>query len=173
MEKIVGTQNDPKSTERPQTAVSNSEKEGIPSNAIGSAHGQFLAIFCQLQAFVPGTQATSVEHKPNHGDVALENLEGLENVNVILGAALDVLPKLAEQGRLFDFVCIDASWEERREYFDWAVNLTRKKGSFFVGNAVRPLTESEDDNPMGRALVEFVSKDKRVDGTDDTDPQHV
>ena len=53
----------------------------------------------------------SIEIDPNHRSVALRNTKGLD-VDIILGAALDVLPKLVEEGRKFDMVFIDADWGE-------------------------------------------------------------
>ena len=95
----------------------------------------------------------------------MQNLKGLDNVDIILGAALDVLPKLADERRVFDFVFIDADWLEQKEYFDWAVELTRQNGCIYVDNAVRMLTESEEGDPRGWALIDHVSKDDRVQAT--------
>jgi predicted O-methyltransferase YrrM len=52
-----------------------------------------------------GAKVTSIEIDPKHRDVALENTKGL-NVELILGAALDVYPKFAEEGRKFDLVLL-------------------------------------------------------------------
>lgn len=57
---------------------------------------------------VPGVQVTSLEINPKHRDVAMENTADCKNVDIILGAALDILPKLAEQGKVFDFVRLNA-----------------------------------------------------------------
>lgn len=163
--------------------LSNSAAKGLPSIAIGPSQGSALSILCQLMQAKnileigtlggystrwfaessPDVKVTSIEFNPKHRDVALENLKGLSNVEVILGAALDVLPKLAEQGQLFDFIFIDADWDEQKEYFDWAVKLTKKGKCIYVDNVVRQLTEAESDgSTKGRALVEHVAKDKRV-----------
>jgi predicted O-methyltransferase YrrM len=66
------------------------------------------------------------------------------DVDIILGAALDVLPKLAEDGRNFDFVFIDAAWEEQFESFSWVAKLVRGNGCIYVDNVVREMLESED-----------------------------
>jgi len=55
-----------------------------------------------------------------------------------------VLPKLEKEGKKFDFVFIDAAWQEQFSYFDWAVKLTRKGGAIYVDNVVRELLEHED-----------------------------
>jgi len=44
-------------------------------------------------------------------------VRGLD-VDIILGAALDVLPKLVEEGRQFDMVFIDADFDDQLEHFD-------------------------------------------------------
>lgn len=60
-------------------------------------------------------------------------------------------------------VFIDADWDEQREYFDWAVKLTRKGGCVYVDNAVRQITEDRDEKAM--ALVQFVKEDERVEAS--------
>lgn len=115
-------------------AVSNSKANNIPPIAIGPSQGAYLSILCQLTdakhvleigtlggystiwfaQSSPDVHVTSIEFNPKHRDVAMENTKELKNVEIILGAALDVLPKLAEQGKVFDFVFIDASWDEQK-----------------------------------------------------------
>ena len=174
-----------KSTPQLDHAISNSDKNGIPHIAISPAQGQFLSILCKLTNAksileigtlggystiwfansVPGVHVTSIEYDEKHRNVALENVKGL-NVDIILGAALEVLPKLADEGKVFDLVFIDAAWAEQRDYFDWAVKMTRTSGVIFVDNVVRQLTESHNEgDPTGEALIEHVSKDDKVDAT--------
>jgi predicted O-methyltransferase YrrM len=101
-----------------------------------------------------------------------------EQVDVILGAALHVLPTLAkevEQGRRekFDFVFIDADWDEQWDYFDWAAKMMEKGSCICVDNVVRQLLESgvtkekagAESGPVRgmKELVERVGKDARVD----------
>ena len=106
---------------------------------------------------------TSIEIDPKHRDVALENTKGLD-VEIILGAALDVLPKLAAEGRKFDFIFIDAAWDEQYEYFSWAVKLARANGCIYVDNVVRELLEHEDVGER-ESLVTKVGKVKDVSTT--------
>ncbi|KAF2159049.1 hypothetical protein M409DRAFT_61125 [Zasmidium cellare ATCC 36951] len=175
-----------KSTPQLDFAISNSKAHGLPSIAIAPAQGVSLSILCQLvQAknvleigtlggystlffanSVPGVKVTSIEYNPKHHQVASENTKDAKNVEIILGAALDVLPKLAAEGRKFDFVFIDADWDEQREYFDWAVKLTNKGKAIYVDNVVRQLTEAEaDGSDKGRALIDHVRQDDRVEAT--------
>ena len=110
-----------------------------------------------------GAKVTSLEINPKHRDVALENIKGLD-VEIILGAALDVLPKLAKEGRRFDFIFIDAAWGEQWEYFQWAVKLARANGCIYVDNVVRELLESENVGE-GESLVTKVGREERVTAT--------
>jgi len=131
VDKTVQTQNDlVKSTPQLDNAVSNSKANGLPPNAIGPGQGAYLSILCQLMkaksvleigtlggystiwfaTSVPGIKVTSIEFNPKHQDVAVENTKGLDSVEIILGTALDVLPKLAENSEVLDFIFIDADW---------------------------------------------------------------
>ncbi|KAF2487532.1 S-adenosyl-L-methionine-dependent methyltransferase [Neohortaea acidophila] len=178
------------SNKRLADAATNTINSGVPHEiAVSPAHGQFLALLCRainaknvleigvLGGFstiwfaesLPGIHVTGIEYDAKHHKVATENTKGLGNVELLLGAALDVLPRLAEQNRVFDFVFIDAAWEEQAQYFDWAVKMTRKGGIIYVDNSVRQLTESsEEERRPGApavALIEHVKADKRVTAT--------
>lgn len=176
-----------KPNERLEHALTNSKKKGLPAIAIGPSQGSYLSILCQLIGAKsvleigtlggystiwfansrPDVKVTSIEFNAKHRDVALENMKGLSNVEILLGAALDVLPKLASEGRMFDFVFIDADWDEQQQYFDWAVKMTRKGGCIYVDNAVRQLTDNaaEGTPERGMALIEHLQKDKRVEAS--------
>jgi predicted O-methyltransferase YrrM len=85
-------------------------------------------------------------------------------VELILGAALDVLLKLAGEGRKFDLVFIDAAWEEQWDYFQWAVKLTRANGCIYMDNVVRELLESENVGE-GETLITKVGREEKVMAT--------
>ncbi|KAJ9133712.1 S-adenosyl-L-methionine-dependent methyltransferase [Pleurostoma richardsiae] len=163
-------------------AVANSQANGLPPITVSPLQGQYLAIQCQLigaksvleigtlggystiwfaQA---GAKVTSLEINPKYRDIAAANTAGLD-VEIILGAALDVLPRLAAEGRQFDLVFIDASWDEQWEYFEWAVKLTRSKGAIYVDNVVRALLGSGATDPGTESLVTKVGRDTRVTAT--------
>ncbi|KAK5747089.1 hypothetical protein LTR17_000221 [Elasticomyces elasticus] len=174
-----------KSSLRLDNAVANCTKSGIPSIAISPSQGQYLALLCQLMqaksvlevgtlggystiwiASVPGIHVTSIEFNPKHRDVALENTKGLDNVGVHLGAAADIMPKLAKDGKVFDFVFIDANWDQQALYFDLAVNMTRKGGAIYVDNVVRNLLDvPEEGDEADWSLIEHVKNDERVSAT--------
>jgi predicted O-methyltransferase YrrM len=122
-------------------------------------------------------KVTSIEIDPHRREVAIENLRfaGVrvpEEVDIKLGAALDVLPTLKseiEQGLRdpFDFIFVDADWENQANYFEYGVQLTAKGGVIYVDNAVRNLVESESfgkgDPENATDLVARAGKDDRVD----------
>jgi predicted O-methyltransferase YrrM len=159
-------------------AISNSAANGLPEITVSALQGQYLSIQCQLIGAKTvlevgtlggystiwfastGAKVTSIEVNPKHREIALENTKGLD-VDIIQGAALDVLPKLVEEGRKFDFVFIDASWEEQFEYFQWAMNLTRPRGCIYVDNVVRKLVET-GDLQEGETLLTRVGRESGV-----------
>jgi predicted O-methyltransferase YrrM len=163
-------------------ALSNSAANGLPPITVSALQGQYLAIQCQLIGAKTvlevgtlggystiwfastGAKVTSIEINPKHRDIALENTKDLD-VDIILGAALDVLPKLVEEGRKFDFVFIDASWDEQFKYFQWAKKLTRPNGCIYVDNVVRALIEGTGDVAEGETVLTQVGKEKGVTAT--------
>ncbi|KAH8703461.1 O-methyltransferase [Talaromyces proteolyticus] len=182
-------------------ARENSLKHGIPTIAVSTVQGKFLSLLTSLSGaqnvleigtlggyssiwFAQTTKArggklTSIEIDSSRREVALQNLQ-VAGINVpteaeiLLGAALDVLPKLAEEISAgtrpkFDFVFIDADWENQWRYFDLAVGLSKGKGSvIYVDNVVKEILESgivgpEKRNETVTPLVEKVGQDGRVE----------
>ncbi|KND86315.1 putative O-methyltransferase [Tolypocladium ophioglossoides CBS 100239] len=161
-------------------ALANSRKKNLPNISISPMQGQHLSVLCQLNGaksvleigtlggystiwFVKaGARVTSIEVRPKHRDVALENLHsaGLD-AEIILGAALDVLPKLGAEKRQFDLVFIDADWGDQWEYFDWAVKLTRKGGCIYIDNVVQEMIYG-GASAAENSLVARLGKDDRV-----------
>ncbi|KAJ5309229.1 hypothetical protein PENANT_c042G11670 [Penicillium antarcticum] len=180
-------------------AVENSTKRGLPMIAVSPVQGKFTSLLASLsstrnlleigtlggystiwfaQALKGQGKVTSIEIDQSRRDIAVENLQfgGFKpkDVDVILGAGLDVLPRLAneiKQGKRepFDFIFIDADWENQWNYFDFGVKLSAGKGSVvYVDNAVRNLVESDIDQSgsleSGKdGLVAKVGRDDRVD----------
>lgn len=179
-----------RSNQRRADALRNSERNGLPSITISALQGQYLAIQARLigaktvleigtlggysslwLAEQAGCKVTTVEIDPKHRDIAQENVRGpLERgseVDIVLGAALDVMPRLVAEGRVFDMVFLDASWDEQWQYFDLAVRLTRKNGCIYVDNVSRTMREQleEGKDLATESLVAKVGKDDRVTAT--------
>lgn len=126
---------------------------------IGTLGGYSAICFAEA-----GAKVTSIEINPKHRDVALENVEGLD-VEIILGAALDVLPKLAEEGRQFDMVFIDADFDDQWAHFDWAVKLTRANGCIFLDDVVVSMMKNREMEEGSDSILTKVGKDERVVAT--------
>jgi predicted O-methyltransferase YrrM len=90
-------------------------------------------------------------------------------VEVIVGAALDTLPKLAARGEApFDLVFIDADKGNYPGYLDWAVKLTRQGGVILADNVIRGgavlNAKSGDGAAKGAAAFnEVLAADSRVE----------
>jgi predicted O-methyltransferase YrrM len=167
---------------RLDTAIANSRRHGLPEITISNLQGQYLSIQARLIGAKnvleigtlggysaiwfaeAGCKVTSIEINAKHRDVALENTQGLD-VEVILGAALDVLPQLAKEGRKYDLVFIDADWGEQYDYVNASIPLLRSKGCIYVDNVVRELLESGAVHGRKDSLVTRVGSDKRVSAT--------
>lgn len=132
-----------------------------------------------LATLNPQLHVTSVEVDAKHAQVARENIERAgvsDRVDVVVGAGLDVLPRLlneiqAGDRQPFGFTYIDADKQNNWAYFDMAVGMSKPGACIYVDNIVRMgLLVSEkhikdgEKGVMGaRKLVENVGKDGRVD----------
>lgn len=162
-------------------ALANSAAKGIPPISVLPLAGQHLSILAQVMGAKSvleigtlggysticfaeaGAKVTSIEINSKHRDVALENVKGLD-VEIILGNALDVLPKLADEGKQFDMVFIDADFDDQLVQFDWAVKLTRPNGCIFLDDVVIPLLK-EGRLEGGETILTKIGKDERVKAT--------
>lgn len=179
-------------------ALQNSLDKNLPDIAVSPSQGRFLAVQCQclgartilevgsLAAYSTiwvasasaDIQIVSIEIDESRAAVARENIEfaGLsDRVELIVGAALDVLPRLMaeiEQGKRkrFDFSFIDADKANALPYFDWAVKMSVPRACIYVDNMVRKglLANEElakdDRNAAGiRRALEGIGKDERVE----------
>lgn len=140
--------------------------------------GGYSALWLAEQA---GCKVTSVEINRKHRDVALQNIQGQQQqleegpleqrgdgeVEILLGAALEVMPRLLAAGQTFDMVFLDASWNEQWQYFDLAVRLTRPNGCIYVDNVPRVMREELDAGKdlATESLVAKVGTDERVTAT--------
>lgn len=144
-------------------AVSRSIAEaGMPQISISPNQGKFLQVMARLcgarhileigtlagystiwmaRALPPGGRLITIEFDPKHAGVAQKNLEraGVEKqVDLRIGKALDVLPRLKEENvGAFDLVFIDADKPPYAEYFEWALKLTRPGSLIVADNVIR------------------------------------
>jgi predicted O-methyltransferase YrrM len=122
------------------------------------------------RALPPGGRLVTLEADPHHARVAGANVEraGLaESVEIVLGTALDTLPRLTGP---FDLFFLDADKEHNPEYLRWALDLSRPGALIVADNVVRGGTVLDDatDDPtvVGiRRFNELLGADPRVSAT--------
>ena len=123
------------------------------------------------RAVGPSGRVVTLEVSERHAAVARENLRRAgveERVEIRLGAALDTLPRLAEERvEPFDLVFIDADKANMAAYLDWAIRLARPGALILGDNVIRngavADASSTDENVIGvRALFDALSRDRRV-----------
>jgi predicted O-methyltransferase YrrM len=119
----------------------------------------------------PEGTVVTLEYEPRHAEVAQHNLARAgvaDRVEVIVGAALDTLPRLAERGEVFDLAFIDADKENNVGYVDWAIKLGHPGSIIVVDNIARSgrvLAPAADDRQAQavRDMLEMMGDDPRLD----------
>lgn len=116
---------------------------------------------------------TSLELKQDFADVAYLNLKeaGFGNqVQYIIGPAVDSLEQLKEEGSKFDFFFIDADKENYPRYLEYAIELANPRALIAGDNTfLRGRTlNSEKNGPSVQAIRRFneqMATDERLIGT--------
>jgi predicted O-methyltransferase YrrM len=118
-----------------------------------------------------GGKLITLEYEPRHAEIAKKNIAGVglgSSVEIIVGKALDTLPKLASAGRgPFDLIFIDADKPNNPGYFQWAMKLSRPGTVIVIDNVVRDgeviNAKSTDPGVQGvRKMNEMLVAEKRV-----------
>jgi predicted O-methyltransferase YrrM len=181
-------------------ALAASEQAGLPPINVAPNQGKFLHLLARLKgsrnilevgtlggystiwlarALPPGGKLVTLELDPKHAQVARESLRraGLaEVVDVRVGAALDLLPQLAQEAPPpFDFVFIDADKQNVPAYFDWAVKLAAKGSVIVVDNTVRKgaVADLSTTDPNVKGVQGLHEKLKNLPGIEATTIQTV
>ncbi|MFE9576652.1 O-methyltransferase [Nocardia sp. NPDC006044] len=119
-------------------------------------------------------QVVTLEFQQEHAEFARKNLDNAgvgERVDIRVGAALDSLPVLAQEGQEpFDLVFIDADKVNNSNYVRWALKLTRPGSVIIVDNVVRKggLADSVSEDEMiraSRAVVELLAAEPTLEAT--------
>lgn len=113
----------------------------------------------------------TLEYEPRHAEVARANFERAgvaDRIEVIVGAALDTLPRLAERGDVFDLDFIDADKENNVGYVEWAITLGHPGSIIVVDNITRfgRVLEPAADDAQARAvrdMLEMMGDHPRLD----------
>ena len=165
---------------------------GMPAIEVSAQHGKLLFLLAtairatrvleigtlagystiQLARGVgPGGRVVTLEFEPKHAEVARENLAraGVDDrVQVVVGAALDTLPTLADRGETFDLIFIDADKENNVAYVEWAIRLGVPGSIIVVDNIARfgrVLEPAPDDLQASavRDMLEMMGANPRLD----------
>jgi caffeoyl-CoA O-methyltransferase len=155
---------------------------GIPSISVSPNQGKFLHILARLcnaqkileigtlagystiwlaRALPKNGKLVTLEFDPKHAAVAQKNitLAGLETiVDIRIGKALDTLPQLAAEGiGPFDMIFIDADKAPYKEYFDWALRLSRPGTLIVADNVIREgkVLDKDHTDEMVKGVMRF------------------
>jgi len=173
-------------------ALEASEAAGLPTIAVSPSQGKLLYLLAAaigarrileigtlggysaiwMSRALPGDgRLISLEAEARHAEVARASLARAgvgDKVDIWIGAALDLLPKVAAAGiGPFDFTFIDADKTNIPDYFDAAVRMSRPGALIAVDNVVRhgKLIDpgTNDDDVLGvRRLHDMLAEDDRV-----------
>ena len=176
-------------------ALKASAAAGLPSINVAPNQGKMLALYARMigarrileigtlggystiwlgWALPLGGRIITLEADPRHAETARGNIAsaGLADaVEVRVGTALDLLPKLAaEKPAAFDLFFIDADKANIPAYFEWALKLSRAGSVIVVDNVVREGkildAESSDASVRGvRRFYDMLAAEPRVSAT--------
>ncbi|KES04809.1 methyltransferase [Streptomyces toyocaensis] len=176
-------------------ALRDSDAAGLPPIAVSAPAGKLLQLLAQVQgartileigtlggystiwlgrALPADGRLISLEYDPHHAEVAVRNIAraGLDQqVEVRVGAALDSLPRLADENPPpFDLVFIDADKANNAHYMEWALRLTSAGSLIVLDNVVRGGRVADQDNTdpdvVGtRAALDMIGNHPRLTGT--------
>jgi predicted O-methyltransferase YrrM len=178
-----------------EAALAATEQAGIPAINVAPNQGKLLQLLARsigartmleigtlggystiwlARALPPGGRLVTLEIDARNADVARRNIAnaGLgDRVEVVLGPALDTLPRLQANGfGPVDFSFIDADKQHNVEYVSWALALSRPGSLIVVDNVVRAGrvidAASTDPSVQGtRRLFEFIAREPRLTAT--------
>jgi predicted O-methyltransferase YrrM len=135
--------------------------------------GGYSAIWL-ARALPAGGRLVTIEAKSEHADVARASFARANVSSAIdlrVGAALDVLPRLAAEGAgPFDLIFIDADKPNYPHYLDWAVKLSRPGSLIIADNVVRDgeVVDAQSSDPLVQGVRQFnarLAADARVTST--------
>ena len=103
----------------------------------------------------------TLEYEPLHAQVAQKNIAraGLDQiVEIRVGKAIELLPQLVTEGvGPFDMIFIDADKPPYKEYFDWALKLSRSGTLIVADNVIREgkVLETENNDEIVKGVKRF------------------
>lgn len=128
---------------------------------------------CLAKALPREGKVVTLEINEEYAKVARQNIEKAgyeEKIEVIVGNALDTLPELKNEVRLFDFIFIDADKPNNPAYLKWAIQLAHSGAIIVADNVVRDgaITDenSEDERVRGvQQFMELLKEEPRIEAT--------
>ncbi|MEU8732012.1 MULTISPECIES: O-methyltransferase [Streptomyces] len=172
-----------------------SDAAGLPPVNVTANQGKLLQLLARIQgartileigtlggystiwlarALPADGRLVTLEYNARHAEVATRNIAraGLDAlVEVRVGAALESLPKLADENPApFDLVFIDADKGNNPHYLEWALRLTSTGSLIVIDNVVRGGRVADADDPADdvrgtRAAIELIGRHPRLSGT--------
>jgi predicted O-methyltransferase YrrM len=176
-------------------ALSDSVDAGLPAISVTPQQGKFLNLLARsmaarsileigtlggystiwlARALTPGGRLVTLEIDSAHADVARRNMARAgvsDRVDLILGPALETLPRLAAEHRgPFDLIFIDADKVNYPDYLTWSLRLSRHGTLIIADNVVRDgaivKPDSEDENVRAvRRFNDRLAAEPRLDAT--------
>ncbi|HXQ16215.1 MAG TPA: O-methyltransferase [Caulobacteraceae bacterium] len=176
-----------------QAAVAEARAEGLPQIQVSPGQGKLLYLLAKLVGArrilevgtlggystiwlaraLPGDGfMVTLELEPAHARVAAKSLHRaglLEQVELIVGPALESLPTLVARGQgPFDVVFLDADKVNYPNYYDSIMRMVRPGSLILADNVIRAGTvlDPKDDDPSAgaaRAFNAMLAADERLE----------
>jgi predicted O-methyltransferase YrrM len=180
-------------------ALAEGEAGGLPPITVSRNQGKLLELLARVhgarailelgtlggystislaRALPEGGSLVTLEFDPHFAEVARRNIAAAgfaDLVEVRVGAALDTLPALAEEGRRFDMFFIDADNRNLPRYVEWAIELGGPGSLIVVDNVVGDgaIIDAQPGDPWReeggvegvRRFYEIAGADPRLDIT--------
>lgn len=151
--------------------------DGVPAIQVSPSEGALLGVLIRLagatkvvevgtlvgysairiaHALPPGGKLWTIEYSEKHAELARANIAAAgvaDKVDVLVGAAVDVLPTLDKHGP-FDAVFVDADKENYGRYATWALANVRT-GGLVIGDNMYLFGKLAEDTPRGAAVRSF------------------
>jgi predicted O-methyltransferase YrrM len=175
-------------------ALANNRQKGLPAIDVSPTQGKLLTLLarmkgakrvleigtlggystiCLAQGLSDTGKIVTLEYEPKHAACAKENIAFAgyaDQVDIIVGPALESLPILHQQQQTFDFIFIDADKPNNPHYVKWALQLASPGAVLVADNVIRDgevlNAHSTDPRVQGiRTFVELLEQEERIEAT--------
>ncbi|PAD92423.1 methyltransferase [Shouchella clausii] len=175
-------------------ALANNRQKGLPAIDVSPTQGKLLTLLarmkgakrvleigtlggystiCLAQGLSDTGKIVTLEYEPKHATCAKENIAFAgyaDQVDIIVGPALESLPILHQQQQTFDFIFIDADKPNNPHYVKWALQLASPGAVLVADNVIRDgevlNAHSTDPRVQGiRTFVELLEQEERIEAT--------